>query len=76
MSKLAAGMWPNALSPREMQILRFLSTGKCNREIGHSAGIAEETVKSHVNRILAKLDVTSRTEAVVVAVRKGIIRFE
>jgi two-component system, NarL family, response regulator len=75
-AKLAQRMWPDALSYREMQILRLLATGMTNRDIGLAARISEETVKSHVNRILAKLDVGSRTEAVVVAVRKGVIKID
>lgn len=73
-STLADTVWSDALSPRELDILRLISTGKSNRAIGKSAGISEETVKSHVNKILSKLDVTSRTEAVSVAVRRGVIQ--
>lgn len=75
-SKLAESLWPDALSRRELHILKLLSTGKTNRDIGHTAGIAEETVKSHVNRILSKLGVSSRTGAVSLAVRNGVIKFE
>jgi len=75
MSKLADSLWFDALSRRELDILKLVSTGKTNRDIGHAAGIAEETVKSHVNSILSKLGVASRTEAVSVAVRSGVIRF-
>lgn len=73
--RLAEKVWSDALSRRELDILRLVSTGKSNRDIGRVAGIAEETVKSHVNRILSKLGVASRTEAVSVAVRRGVIRF-
>ncbi|MGJ7506646.1 LuxR C-terminal-related transcriptional regulator [Variovorax sp. GT1P44] len=74
-AKLAETVWSDALSRRELDILKLVSTGKSNRDIGRAAGITEETVKSHVNRILSKLGVASRTEAVSVAVRRGVIRF-
>jgi two-component system NarL family response regulator len=74
-AKLAEAIWFDALSRRELDILKLVSTGKSNRDIGRAAGITEETVKSHVNRILSKLGVTSRTGAVSVAVQRGVIRF-
>jgi two-component system NarL family response regulator len=73
--RLVEMIWVDALSRRELEILKLVSTGKTNKDIGRVAGIAEETVKSHVNRILSKLGAASRTEAVNLAVRRGVIKF-
>lgn len=61
------------LTPREKEILHRLALGEANKEIGQVTGISEQTVKSHVKNILAKLQVRDRTEAVTVALRRGII---
>lgn len=61
------------LSPRELDVLRLLGSGLSNREIGKTLYISERTVKKHVSRILTKLRVRSRTEAVVTAARRGLI---
>ena len=53
-----------ALSAREAEILRWISLGKTNPEIGSILGISSFTVKNHVQRILRKLDVINRTQAV------------
>jgi DNA-binding NarL/FixJ family response regulator len=62
------------LSAREIEILRLVADGRSNREIGQQLWISEATVKSHLNRIYAKLDSTDRTAAVTAALRRGIIR--
>ncbi len=64
-----------ALTEREMQVLSELSRGKTNREIAASLFITERTVKFHVSAILRKLEVTNRTEAVKVAVQRGLIEW-
>lgn len=61
------------LTPRELEVLRLLATGQTNREIGALLGISPGTVKSHVERVIAKLAVSSRTEAAVYALRLGLI---
>jgi DNA-binding NarL/FixJ family response regulator len=61
------------LSPREIEVLRLIAAGNANREIGGKLGIAEETVKSHIANILAKLDANDRTHAVTTALKRGII---
>ncbi|WP_240943733.1 response regulator [Janthinobacterium lividum] len=63
----------NRLSKREHDILRHLSAGKSNKMIARSAGIEVGTVKFHVNNILTKLNVSSRTEAATVAARRGLL---
>ncbi len=64
---------PDALTPRETEVLRLLATGMSNRQIGLVLGITEKTVKTHVSHILSKLDASSRTEAALHAVRTGLI---
>jgi DNA-binding NarL/FixJ family response regulator len=60
------------LTNREMQVLRHVSMGLSNREIGKSLAISVETVKEHVQNILRKLDVNDRTQAAVWAVKRGL----
>ncbi|WP_232076543.1 response regulator [Variovorax sp. PBL-H6] len=62
----------DALSPREQDILRGIASGQGNKEIARSLGIAETTVKIHVQHILRKLDVSSRVHAAVIAVERGL----
>jgi|SRR5437660_1640171 len=64
---------PEPLTPREMDVLRLLAQGQSNKEIAHTLYLVEETVKSHVRHILAKLGVQSRTQAVLAAIRLGIV---
>jgi two-component system, NarL family, nitrate/nitrite response regulator NarL len=61
------------LTPRELAVLRLVAEGLPNKTIAVSLGISEHTVKFHVNAILGKLGVASRTEAVVRATRLGLI---
>jgi ATP/maltotriose-dependent transcriptional regulator MalT len=63
---------PFGLTPRERQVLVLVAEGRTNREIGDSLFMAEKTASVHVSRILAKLDVRSRTEAAAVAHRLGL----
>ncbi|HEU4977334.1 MAG TPA: response regulator transcription factor, partial [Solirubrobacteraceae bacterium] len=64
---------PFGLTPRERQVLELLARGATNREIGAELFMAEKTASVHVSRILAKLDVRSRTEAAAVAHRLGLL---
>ena len=64
---------PEPLTPREMDVLRLLAQGQSNKEIARALHLVEETVKSHVGHILAKLGVASRTQAVLAAMRLGIV---
>ena len=61
------------LTNREMQVLRHVSMGLSNREVGMSLGISVETVKEHVQNILRKLNVNDRTQAAVWAVKNELI---
>jgi DNA-binding NarL/FixJ family response regulator len=62
-----------ALSPREIEVLRMIAEGLGNKEIASRLKISEHTVKFHISSIFTKLDVSSRTEAVTLGVRLGII---
>jgi len=61
------------LTKREVEILNHMAQGSGNRQIATTLGISEQTIKSHVTSILRKLNVNARTEAVVVAIKQGII---
>src|ERR671911_2788477 len=58
---------------REVEVLQLISDGLVNREIGHRLFLSEETVKSHVRHLLAKLQARSRAHAVAVGFRRGLI---
>jgi two-component system, NarL family, response regulator len=72
-TKLANRISEEELTNRELEILTFLAEGKSNKLIARTLNISEGTVKTHVKSILEKLDATSRTEAVTVAARRGLI---
>jgi two-component system nitrate/nitrite response regulator NarL len=61
------------LTPREQEVLQRMAEGCSNKEIAAALGISEHTAKFHVNAVLAKLDAATRTEAVVTAVRRGLV---
>jgi two-component system, NarL family, response regulator len=64
------------LTSRETQVMRALATGKSNKEIGSALDISESTVKVHVTHILEKLNVTGRTEAINVALKRGLVHMD
>ncbi|WP_375473754.1 response regulator [uncultured Nostoc sp.] len=72
-AKLLQRMSNPELSERELEVLRLMAQGMSNQEIGTALNIGESTVKSHVNRILSKLGVSDRTQAVITAVKRGIV---
>jgi DNA-binding NarL/FixJ family response regulator len=69
----ANGFEIEALTPRELQVLRMLADGLGNKEIAGQLNISDHTVKFHVAQILAKLRASSRTEAVSIGIRRGIV---
>src|SRR5215212_10487896 len=75
-AKLAEGVTRVQLTPRELGTLRLLADGKSNKEIANALGISERTVKTHLGHLFEKLGVTSRTEAIKVANRRGLVRLE
>ncbi len=72
-ARLADRLSKPELSKRELSVLNLVALGRSNREIAVATGITEGTVKFHMTSILAKLGVSSRTEAVAVAARYGLI---
>ena len=75
-AKLAEGVSRVQLTPREMATLKLLADGKANKEIANELDISERTVKTHLGHLFEKLGVTSRTEAIKVATRRGLVRLE
>jgi DNA-binding NarL/FixJ family response regulator len=75
-TRLANQVSRSHLSGRERDVLRLLVGGKRNREIASALDIAEGTVKLHVSSILGKLGVVDRTEAVTVALQRGIVQLD
>ena len=60
------------LTPREREVLRLIADGLSNKRIALELGVAEKTVKTHVGHVLAKLELTDRTQAALYAVREGL----
>jgi DNA-binding NarL/FixJ family response regulator len=75
-ARLADRLSHATLSGRELDVLRLLVGGKRNREIASALDITEGTVKLHVSSILGKLDVADRTEAVTVALQRGLVHLD
>jgi DNA-binding NarL/FixJ family response regulator len=64
------------LTAREVEVMRELARGRSNKEIAASLAISEETIKTHVGHVLAKLQVDNRTQALVQALKRGLIALE
>jgi two-component system NarL family response regulator len=75
-AKLAERVTQVQLTPRELAALQLMANGSSNKEIAVALEISERTVKSHLAHLFEKLQVTSRTEAVRVATRRGLVRFD
>ena len=75
-AKLAEGVAHVQLTPRELATLRLTADGKANKEIANELGISERTVKTHLGHLFEKLGVSSRTEAIKVATRRGLVRLD
>jgi DNA-binding NarL/FixJ family response regulator len=73
-ARLAEHVGDEALTPREVEVLREVAGGKRNRQIAERLFISEETVKVHLKHIMDKLGAQDRTEAVAIAIRRGIIQ--
>jgi len=72
-ARLVEAMESERLTAREFDVLRLLAQGERNREIADTLGLAEPTVKIHVNNLLRKLQAKDRTEAAVIALKRGLI---
>ena len=73
MQAVSAPESPEALTERETEVLRLLAQGQSNKQIARSLNNTEQTIKSHVSRILSKLGVQSRTQATLYAIRTGLV---
>jgi DNA-binding NarL/FixJ family response regulator len=73
-AKLADRVTQEPLTARELNVLRLVADGKTNKEIGAALSIAESTVKVHLTHLFEKLGVSSRTEAIATAARRGLVR--
>jgi DNA-binding NarL/FixJ family response regulator len=73
MREVRAPEKPESLTERETDVLKLLAKGRANKEIARDLAIGEKTVKTHVSSILAKLGVQSRTQAVLHAMKAGLI---
>ena len=74
--RLAARAQREDLTTREREVLQLLVRGRSNKEIGAQLYISDETVKSHLKTLFAKLNVRDRTDAAISAVRQGIVHLE
>jgi two-component system NarL family response regulator len=74
--RLTHRMFQAALTNREIEVLHLVAKGMRNKEIAAELKISDETVQGHVKNILAKLSVHDRTEAVAVAIRRGIVHLD
>jgi two-component system, NarL family, response regulator len=72
-AKLVQRLSNPELSDRELEVLGLMAQGRSNANIATALTITENTVKTHVNRILSKLGVNDRTQAVIIAVKRGIV---
>jgi DNA-binding NarL/FixJ family response regulator len=72
-AEIAEHVTDDALTPREVDVLRLVAGGNANKEIAAKLSLTEETVKSHVKKILAKLGANDRTHAVAIGLKRGII---
>lgn len=72
-ARTEAGAFISPLTPRETEILDYIAQGFLNKQIAVKLGISEQTIKNHVTSILRKLNANARTEAVVVAIKQGLI---
>ena len=75
-AKLAERVGNRELTSREREVLQQIALGKSNQEIAGALFIAEGTVKAHVNNLLAKLGASDRTQALTIALKRGIVRLE
>ena len=71
-----SGLPGGELTEREIEVLRQLTHGRANREIAEALFISEETVKPHIGNILSKLHLAHRTQAVIYALKQGLVSLD
>lgn len=71
--KLALRQRRNEVTGRELEVLKQVAHGQTDRQIGSTLSISENTVRNHVNNIISKLEVQDRTEAAVLALKRGLV---
>ncbi len=76
LQELLGGIEHDGLTEREMSVLRLLAHGRSNRAIAAELVVGEETIKTHVGNILSKLHMSQRTQAVVAALKQGLISLD
>ncbi|MCP4418569.1 MAG: response regulator transcription factor [Chloroflexi bacterium] len=76
LQELIGGIEHDSLTQREMSVLRLLAHGRSNRTIAAELVVGEETIKTHVGNILSKLHMSQRTQAVIVALKQGLISLD
>jgi two-component system NarL family response regulator len=74
--RLATRMAGSALTSRELAVLELIVAGKSNKEIGNDLSISEATVKTHINNLLGKMNVTDRTQAATAAIQRGLVHLK
>jgi two-component system NarL family response regulator len=62
------------LTPRELEVLQLIAEGQCNKDIAKALVISEKTVKNHINNIFSKLHIYDRSQAMLYAIRKGLVK--
>jgi NarL family two-component system response regulator LiaR len=62
------------LTPRELEVLQLIAEGQCNKDIAEKLVISEKTVKNHINNIFSKLHINDRSQAMLYAIRKGLVK--
>jgi DNA-binding NarL/FixJ family response regulator len=75
-ARIAEHLTDDPLTAREVEVLKLVMTGNRNREIGDNLSISEGTVKAHVKHSIEKLGANDRTQAVTIALRRGLIQLE
>ncbi len=74
--RLATRMGGSALTSRELAVLELIVAGRSNKEIGSDLSISEATVKTHINNLLSKMNVTDRTQAATAAIQRGLVHLK
>lgn len=72
-AELVAHLGDDALSEREIQVLRLVAQGNSNKKVASELGVSEDTIKAHMKNVCSKLSAKDRTHAVTIALRRGIL---